>query len=41
MKRQFPGLHSELARAEDALEGVFLVPWVTILQSGPLACEGA
>jgi len=25
MKRQFPGLHSEAARAEDALEGIFLV----------------
>ena len=25
MKRQFPGLHSEPTRAEDALEGIFLV----------------
>jgi hypothetical protein len=25
MKRQFPGLHSEAARAEDTLEGIFLV----------------
>jgi hypothetical protein len=25
MKRQFPGLHSEAARAEEALEGIFLV----------------
>jgi hypothetical protein len=25
MKRQFPGLHSEAARAEDVLEGIFLV----------------
>jgi hypothetical protein len=25
VKRQFPGLHSEAARAEDTLEGVFLV----------------
>ena len=25
MKRQFPGLHSETAREEDALEGIFLV----------------
>ena len=25
MKRQFPGLHSEAARPEDTLEGIFLV----------------